>query len=87
MSKRDQIRWQRRGGRKKERRKSRSAAIKHNQITIACPSIAYIFIRFVLRFLNEDRFIARRSDLDYDDDRDADHDHGKRMHLSECTQY
>jgi len=38
-------------------------------------SIAYIFIRFALRFLNEDKFIAQRSDLDYDDDRDADHDH------------
>jgi len=40
-------------------------------------SIACMFIRFARRFLNEDRFVARRSDLDYDDDddRDADHDH------------
>lgn len=26
------------------------------------------------RFLNEDKFVARRSDLDYDDDRDGDED-------------
>lgn len=37
-------------------------------------SIAYMFIRFAFRFLNEDRFVARRSDLDYDDDHDGDED-------------
>lgn len=37
-------------------------------------SMAYTFIRFAFRFLNEDRFVARRSDLDYDDDRDGDED-------------
>lgn len=30
--------------------------------------------RCVFRFLNEDRFVAQRLDLDYDDDCDGDED-------------